>query len=275
MNRLKVPIFLLIVISLSSVHSVHASSFLFGSGGVQNTIFGLPHAEIENEDVRLSLQAGPSGSRFDDSDSQGLGINSLDASAGINDPDSAKINFITGHPSGVKVAETFSFSFNRPGVLEDLLFDGVKDETLEYFSLTFPNGNVITIFDSQTRFRLGIQGYLLSDLNVANPIECQTENDDLTDINYSFQAGDVFTLTYGEGDYSLVPNYHTNPRFPQFPNAVGDGSRFQGVVITVIPEPAAAIMGLFALACYLPCRPRNRQRMIGDSFARTTRGLIF
>lgn len=237
----------LVAASAACSQSYAATLFLFGNGGIQNSIAGMASADVQNGSVTMMLTAGPAGSRFDDSDEQGLGIDSVDTSAGISDPDRSKVNLITGHPLGTKIGEAISFSFNRPGILHDLLFDGVKDETLEYFSLTLPNGQVMTIFDSQTRFRLGIQDYALSDLNLANPVQCQTENDDLMGIDYRYQAGQVFTLTYGEGDYGLIPDYRTNPRFPQFPNAVGDGCRFQGVNVSVIPEPSTIVLLIVAL----------------------------
>ncbi len=250
MNCPKLIVLTLAAMSFTNCQSSEAASFLFGVGQIRNTITGLASAELESEGVKIFLQAGPSGSRFDDSDAQGLGINSINSPAGITDPDRTKLNFIAGHPSGTPVAESFAFSFNRPGILKDLLFDGVKDETLEYFSLEFPDGHVITMFDSEADFRLGIQGFSLTDLNVSHPIEFQTEDDDLTGIGYSFAAGEVFTFTYGEGSYDDVPGYRTNPNFPQFPNAVGDGARFQGVVVQIIPEPT---IGLVMVAAFSAC----------------------
>ncbi|MDZ4656266.1 MAG: hypothetical protein SH868_01670 [Bythopirellula sp.] len=259
MNWLRTVTCVGIVGLLAGVQPVQGAIFQFGTGHTQNTISGLEQTVLVDEGVEMSLQAGPIGSRFNDSDPQGLGINSNNTSAGINDPDQNKFNFITGHPTGTRVAESFTFSFNQPGILQDLLLDGVKDETLEYFVINFPNRNVLTIFDSQADFRLGVQGFSLGDLNVVNPIECQTENDDLTGINYAFAAGEIFTLTYGEGDYDDVPGYKTNPNFPQFPNAVGDGARFQGVVIEVVPEPTRGLMLLVAAGL---CVCRNRSAAI-------------
>lgn len=260
MKRWKTLGAVLVAASAACCQSYAATLFLFGNGGIQNSIAGLANADVQNGSVTMTLTAGPDGSRFDDSDEQGLGVDSVDPSMGIADPDRSKVNLITALPPGTKTGEAISFSFNRPGILHDLLFDGIKDETLEYFSLTLPNGHVMTIFDSQTSFRLGIQNYALSDLNLANPVECQTEDDDLTGIDYRYQAGQVFTLTYGEGDYGLVPNYRTNPRFPQFPNSVGDGCRFQGVNISDIPEPSTTMLLLPALG-FIARRPVRRNEV--------------
>lgn len=230
--------------------STWGESFLYGSAVGGNE--GVISAQLDRSSTLLNegafamaLQAHPAGAQLDDRDSQGLGIDTS-ALAGVTDNQSTsgttKLNLIDGSNSLSGQPESLSFSFDRPGILKSLFFDGVKDETLEYFLLVFPDGSEITLFDSQTDFRLGVQGYQLADLNVPNPVEFQKEDDDLTEIDYVFKAGETFTLTYGEADYSEVPDYSTNPQFPNFPNAVGNGARFQGVVVESIPEPTTAVL---------------------------------
>ena len=249
---------------LAASSAVEGTSFLFGTngGGLNGVYGGQSTASISVAGTTGTFVAGPPGAILDDSDAQGLGIDSSPI-PGIDDVGNSKAKFTivrdtNSVPTLAGQGESLSFSFDRPGVLESLLFDGVKDETLEYFQLTFPNGEQITIFDSQAEFRLDLQGYHLSDLQVPNPIECQFEDDDLTGINYSYLAGEVFTLTYGEGDYSLVPDYKTDPRFPQFPNARGDGARLQGIVVTSVPEPASCVLLVIASAGWALRRPRGR-----------------
>ena len=244
----------LVLFGASCESRLLAASFLFGSSGVSNSLVGLSDGSASVDGVVMALSAGPSGALLDDTDSQGLGIDArslpgaLDGTSG----DRTKFNILEGTNNSTSPGESVSFSFNRAGILQDILFDGVKDETLEYFSLTFPNGTTMTIFDSQAEFRLNLQGFHLSDLNVPNPIECQLEDDDLTGISYPFQAGEVFTLTYGEGNYEDIPGYRTNPSFPsQFPNSVGNGARLQGIVVNPIPEPPTILIGLLAISFFM------------------------
>lgn len=246
------PLFgLLALLGLTFQSNAFAISFLFGSdsGGENNFYRGQPVASIISEGTTATFGAAPAGSLLDDSDGQGLGIDTRDIPGtrdALGGGERTKFNILEGNNNSTKPGESLTFSFDRAGILNDILFDGVKDETLEYFMLTFPNGDQITLFDSQAEFRLDLQGYHLTDLNVPNPMEFQLEDDDLTGMNYPYLAGEVFTLTYGEGNYANVPGYKTNPRFPQFPNAVGDGSRFQGIVVTSIPEPKSFLMLLLS-----------------------------
>jgi hypothetical protein len=245
--------------------SAHAASFLFGTnaGGANGVIYGQldrSSAQLTRGQFTATFDAAPIGALLDDRDAQGLGVDTsplTNVSDSGNVGESTKFNVIDGTNPVSGQGESMNFSFDHSGVLKTLLFDGVKDETLEYFSLTLPNGSVVTIFDSQTEYRLSVQGYHLADLQVPNPVQAQTEDDDLTDINYPFSAGEVFTITYGEGDYGLIPDYHTNPDFPQFPNAVGNGARFQGVVVAV-PEPMSSVSFLVA-AAYAMLQLRRRE----------------
>jgi hypothetical protein len=239
----------LIFFGLNSYGGAHAASFLFGAdaGGVNGAIF----SQVDRSTATLTegvftayFAAGPVGALLDDRDSQGMGIDTsqhLGVSDGGSVGDVTKFNIIDGTNAVSGQAESVSFSFDRPGVLKSLLLDGVKDETLEFYSLALPNGTVLTIFDSRTEFRLSNQGYHLTDLQVPNPVQAQTEDDDLTDIGFLFQAGEIFTLTYGEGDYDDVSGYRTFPTIPEAPNIPGDGSRFQGVIVGV-PEPRSALL---------------------------------
>ncbi|TWU27417.1 hypothetical protein [Bythopirellula polymerisocia] len=252
---------LLVLFGVSCESRLFAATFLFGSDGVRNTLVGLSDASVTVDGVTMSLTAGPSGALLDDTDSQGLGIDarSLPGALDSTSGDRTKLNILEGTNNSTSSGESLSFSFNKAGVLQDLLFDGVKDETLEYFLLTFPNGTTVTIFDSQTEYRLDLQGFHLTDLSVPSPIECQLEDDDLTGINYTFQAGEIFSITYGEGNFGDVPGYRTNPNVPlQFPNSLGNGARLQGMVVATVPEPAASAI-IVLLACIgVGARPNYR-----------------
>jgi len=173
----------LLMFSLINCSRAHAASFLFGSeaGGTNGAIF----SQVDRSTATLTegvftayFAAGPVGALLDDRDSQGMGIDTsqlLGVSDGGSVGDVTKFNIIDGTNAVSGQAESVSFSFDRPGVLKSLLLDGVKDETLEYYSLVLPNGTVLTIFDSQTEFRLSNQGYHLTDLQVPNPVQAQTQ----------------------------------------------------------------------------------------------------
>jgi hypothetical protein len=186
-----------------------------------------------------TFTAGPAGARLNENDDAGLGndnrlVAGATADTGIN-RGATKFNIIGGSGPLAGSAEFITFSFDKPGVLQHLFFDGLKDESLEFFELLLPNGNKRTIFDSQTQAKLTDQGFDLADLQVPNPILCQDEEDDLYDLNYRFAAGEVFKLTYGEVDFnSILPGYV--PVVDQ----VANGARFQG--LAVIPEPTTTVL---------------------------------
>ncbi len=234
----------LVAIALSCCsHSCWAGNFTFGSDA--NGLAGLADATIiEQGGFALNLQAGPTGAVFNESDSDGLGINTrgiadVDDGGGGGDPD--KFNIIDGTAAVSGQGEFVVFSFEQAGVVESLLFDGLKDETLEYFSIEFPNAMVVTVFDSQVEQRLTDQGFQLSDLGVPNPTLAPNEEDDFEVVEYAFEAGQEFKLTYGEVDFTNVL-----PGYVPVAGGVGNGARFQGIVVRAIPEPSTAVLALAA-----------------------------
>jgi hypothetical protein len=198
-----------------------------------------------------TFTAGPAGARLNENDDAGLGIDNRAVAGSTADTGAnrgaTKFNIIGGSGPLAGSAEFITFSFDKPGVLQDLFFDGLKDESLEFFELLLPNGNKLTIFDSQTLAKLTDQGFDLADLQVTNPILCQDEEDDLYDLNYRFAAGEVFKLTYGEVDFnSILPGYV--PVVDQVPN----GARLQG--LAVIPEPTSVMLATASLVMVSTCR---------------------
>ncbi len=210
---------------------------------------GLTTGTIAADLFTATIAAGPLGALLNETNDQGLGIDNRLAAGATADSGSTrgitKINIIGGSGPLAGTAEFVTLSFDRPGVLQHLLFDGVKDETLEFFAITLPNGQVLSVFDSQAQEKLNDQNFDLADLQVANPILCPDEEDDLYDLNYRFEAGAVFKITYGEVDYgTLLPGYV--PVVNDLPN----GSRFQG--FSVVPEPSALVLGAtFLMGAFL------------------------
>lgn len=244
---------LLLAISLL-VEPLSAASFQFGRNA--NGLTGLANATLSDGGFDLQLEVGPDGALFNENESAGLGVDTSGIE-GVTDGgsvgDRGKINIIDGTAPVSGTGEFVTFSFDKAGILETLLFDGVKDETLEYFTVEFPDAAVVTFFDSQTVLRLTNQGFTLADLGVPNPTIAPTEDDDFEAVDYAFSAGEQFTVTYGEIDFNAVlPGYV--PRT----GGAGNGARFEGIVVRAIPEPSAATLACFAAVCFAARELRAR-----------------
>lgn len=234
------------------VEPLSAASFQFGRNA--NGLTGLANATLSNDGFDLQLKVGPDGALFNENESAGLGVDTSGID-GVTDGgsvgDRGKINIIDGIAAVSGIGEFVTFSFDQPGILETLLFDGVKDETLEYFTIEFPGASVVTFFDSQTVLRLTDQGFTLADLDVPNPTIAPTEDDDYEAIDYPFAADEEFTVTYGEIDFGTVlPGYV--PRT----GGAGNGARFEGIVVRAIPEPACVTLVCVAVVCFVARGPR-------------------
>ena len=250
---MKITLCLAMLFLLGPVRLSMAESFVLGSNA--NGIAGLASATINQGSFELSLEAGPTGAVFNESDSDGAGINTRGISGVIDggasgDPD--KFNIIDGAAAVSGTGEFAIFSFDQPGVLETLLFDGLKDETLEYFTVEFRNSSIVTFFDSQVESRLADQGFLLSDLGVPNPTIAPTEDDDYEDVEYAFAAGEQFKVTYGQIDFTNVL-----PGYVPVGGGSGNGARFQGVVVRAIPEPSALVLSVIVLHLGLLARSKT------------------
>lgn len=238
------------IVLIFASNDASAEGFIFGSNA--NGLAGLADATLDDGGFQVSLEAGPMGAVFNESDSDGLGIDSrgidgVSDGGSVGDPD--KLNIVDGTAPVSGQGEFVTFSFNAPGVLEMLLFDGMKDETLEYFTIEFPDASVVTLFDSQVGVRLTDQGFQLSDLGVPNPTLAPAEDDDYPAIEYPFAAGEQFTLTYGQIEFaSELPGYVPTT------GGSGNGARFEGIVVRVIPEPTSVALSLAAVACSLLAR---------------------
>jgi hypothetical protein len=232
---------------------LHAHSIVFADN--THGLTGQASAIIAAGPFVGSLTAGPAGALLNENDDQGLGVDNRPAAGSLADSGATrgvtKLNIIGGSGPLAGSGEYVTFTFDRAGVLKHLFFDGLKDETLEYFKLTLPGGDVMTVFDSQTQAKLNDQGFDLLDLQVTNPVLCQDEEDDLYDLNFRFQAGEVFTITYGEVAYaSVLPTYV--PVVLELPN----GSRFQG--FDVVPEPSTLLLVCSAAGAWILRGGRER-----------------
>ncbi len=235
----------------------HAAPTTIQFGNELHGLTGHSAAVVNSGAYQMSLAAGPAGAVLDESHDAGLGVNSTGVSGAVDVGatfGTSKINVIGGAGPFSGMSERISFSFNQAGVLRALLLDGVKDETLEYISLTTPGGTTLSLFDFETLTRLAEQGFGIASLAVPNVTLLDDSEDDRSGLHIPFQAGEAFTLAYGEVPF---PAGYT-PR----QNDAGNGARWEGVV--VIPEPTslasaaiAVVMGTTALRSRGRAAPRR------------------
>jgi len=216
----------------------------------QHGITGAPSATLTQGGYELSLLPSPAGSLLNETSSGGLGIDSSPIVRTENESPTRRsfFNLLGGGPSA-GAGESATFSFNRPGILQSLHFDGVKDETFEHFRLNLPSGGVLTLMDYEVETRLQEQGFTLAAITLPGLTFLSDGNDDRLGLNIPFNAGDQFTLTYGEFPYP--PGYA--PRGGESPN----GARWEGVVVS--PEPASSVLALVA-SLLVACRHRRDSR---------------
>jgi hypothetical protein len=222
-----------------------ASTFVFSNSN-SSGLNGLAAGNVADAEVTVSFVAGPGTAVFA-TDAGRLGVDSR-SNPGVVDPFPNRLNLMRGTAAGQ--GESLSFSFNRTGYLDKLYFDGMKDETLEYFTLTLPNGSVRTIFDFEAEFRLNFQGFDPSDVGVPNFTMTDDASDDISGLGIPFRPGQVFTLTYGQVDYAaLLPGYVPMNSQGIPTGDIANGARFEGLSVTLVPEPGtlAMLVGLVAV----------------------------
>jgi hypothetical protein len=200
----------------------------------------------------MALVAAPLGAVFHENSATTLAVDGRGVTGSIDVGDRFapdKINILGGTGAAAGIAESITFSFDRAGVLEALLFDGVKDETLEYMRIQAPDGGVLLLFDFEAEFRLAQQGFNLTAL-ASEPVRLFDDaGDDATGLAIPFSAGDKFVLSYGELPY---PSGYV----PLTPNQPPNGARWQGLVVVETPEPSAAALGGAATIVLVGARRR-------------------
>jgi hypothetical protein len=217
----------------------------------QHGITGTSSSSITQGAFSLALTAGPTGAVLNETNSGGLGIDSgaLIGPTGETVADRSRFSRISdGLHAGA--GEFVEFSFSQPGTIAGLLFDGVKDETFEYFRLDLPSGGALTIMDVEVELRLKEQGFSLAAIALPNLTFLKDGNDDNLGLAIPFQAGDEFRLTYGE--YPYPPGYA--PRGGEIPN----GARWEGLIVA--PEPASGSLAraVAGMLCVVGRGPRAR-----------------
>lgn len=213
-----------------------SATFSFSMHGIS----AVPTATVTEGGFTLNLAAGgpPGALLYESSGAPTLGVGP--------DGDNFDFNVVGG------VSEFIEFSFDEPGVLTGLNFDGVKDESLEYFILETTAAVRINFFDSAANITIPgaidnaiAHGVVTGD--VVYMLEGGGFDDEVIDLSISFAAGQVFKLTYSEVGGGLGEEFE--------PTEVPNGSRIQSLTVAAVPEPAAlvllAIGALFFVAAKL------------------------
>jgi hypothetical protein len=226
----------------------HGATTYFPFGGNQAGIDGLAAGATTREGLTMAVTAGPAGAVFLERGTQGMGVDSRGVPGATGD-EIDKFSLVRGVSAPGGSGEWMTFSFDQPGVLTRLNFDGVKDESLEHFVLTSESGLRLTLFDSAANTTIpGAVDAAVAAGVVTGPVVYLLEinaavDDEVNNLAIPFAAGERFTLTYGE----LYPRF--NSTLP------GNGARLQGIGVELVPEPGAA--ALVATACLLVARRRG------------------
>ncbi|MEQ8849502.1 hypothetical protein [Botrimarina sp.] len=221
-----------------------AATFQFGSGA--NGLVGVATGEALADGVTLQIAAGPDGALLDEAGRAGLGVDSRPI-AGVSGNEIDKFDVLAGATPLAGVGESITFSFDKPGRITRLNFDGVKDESLEHFVLTGENGQRVTFFDSAAN--VSAPGAVDSAIaagavsgQVVYLLEDALYDDDAIGLSIPFEAGEQFLLTYAELGAQFGPT------------EAGNGARLTSITVQAIPEPCSVLLVLLAA----PLSPRRR-----------------
>jgi len=211
----------------------------FDFGGGRSGVLNAPSAAITKDGLTLNLLPTIPGSLLNEQASAGLGVNSQNLPDANDDSPTASrvdINVLGGTGPLAGLGEGVEFSFDRPGVLTEIDFDGVKDESLEYFRLESAGGLDLFFFDSAANpGAIDVPGRVV----FLQEEEGNSFIDDKTfPLAIPFAAGQAFTLTFG-----TLPSAEA-----------ANGARLQSLTAVAVPEPAAWLLA----AATLPSLRRRR-----------------
>ncbi len=245
--------------------SAHAASFVLGNNA--NGLTGqFGPAALTQAGVTLTIAHTLTGAKFDES-GKGLGVDARGTTSAaientsLGGPD--KLNLqqalgpLTAFPApAVFYGESLQFGFDRPGTITALMFDGVKDESFEFFRLESSTRGVLhSFFDAEIGLRITDPGLLTVPNKLLLADAIVSGNDDHAGLAISVAPGEVFTLTYGE--FIVTPNMLR----PGNGLLEGNGARWEGVVFTAVPEPSslAVLGGIGTVTSFSRVRRRGRR----------------
>jgi hypothetical protein len=228
-----------------------AETFPFGSNS-QNNINGTSAAVLRKGSFTMQLQPQLAGALLSELSTAGMGIDSVPVVGSGNDQP-ALFDVLGGSGSLAGTGEAVRFSFAQPGVLTGIDFDGVKDESLEYFILESTGGVRVNFFDSAANLTIpnavdaavlagAVTGAVVYLLEINDAIDDEAQN-----LSISFAAGQEFTLTFN----ALGPEFR--------PILASNGARFQSITVQSVPEPCdvAMTIGLGLAYCIATVRRRR------------------
>jgi hypothetical protein len=220
--------------------AARGETFVFGFAA--NQLNALSNTMLTEGAFSMQLAAGPAGAQlYESNGAPGLGI----GTSGTLLPDGEHLRFeLNGG-----VGEFIQFSFDRPGILTGLDFDGVKDENYEYFLLQTVAGSNFYFFDS---FEGSAASPGLIDVpgRVVFLLESFGLDDSVNDLRIPFVQGQQFTLSYGELPVG-------NP---------GNGARLQSITVLPIPEPGTLFLALWVAAAAWASRDARATLRVPPSF---------
>ena len=211
---------------------------VFSFGGGQNGLVDAPTASLSDGGFTLSIDPQPAGALLNERGRSGLGINSQGINGAVDSGgagSSIDFNILGGAPGLNGLGESISFRFDRGGFLTELDFDGVKDESFEFFRLQ-STGVDITFFDSMADPQVvSAPGDVVF---LQEEVGNQLVDDRSPKLAVPFAAGQTFTLTFGE-----LPD-----------GTAANGARLQSITVDAIPEPTTGLLLQLTLACGLLSR---------------------
>jgi hypothetical protein len=239
--------------------TARAATFPFG-----NNVHGLNAAPgpashtFTSGEFNLQMSAGPAGAVLRETNGPaGLGVDSSALAPQTTDNLAFSLSVLGGSGEYAGSGEYVEFSFDRPGILTGLNFDGVKDELLEYILLETAGGRRIFFFDSSANMPDVVHPIYQHPLDaavMANQIDGEVVllwevvglyNDEVYDLNIPFSAGQRFRLTFGA----------VAPPFAQGPS---NGATLQGITVAAVPEPGSgAILVVLSVGTAVGLRRRQ------------------
>ncbi len=245
---------IVLTIAFAAATPAVSRSATFSFGGSQNNLNGLESKSLSAGGFAMQLSTTIPGTRLNEPQNAGLGIDSTPV-VGANDLATPLFNLLGGSGPLAGAGEGVRFSFDQPGLLTGLNFDGVKDESLEYFVLETPGGERYNFFDSAANVSIPgavdsaiaahvVTGHVIYLLEINSAID-----DEAQGLQIPFGSGQQFTLTYNELGSQFGPLEAAN------------GARLQAITVAPAPEPATcALVAAGGLAVWTGLRKRRSKR---------------
>lgn len=205
-------------------HTAEAAVFSFGAG--RNGLLDVASGVVTDDGLSLALVPTIAGSLLNERGRSGLGINSQSI-AEVNDnrttASRVDMNVLGGTGPLAGQAEGVTLSFDQDGLLTEIDFDGVKDETLKFFRLQSASFDFFFFDSAADPNRIAVPGEVVF---LQEPPFDRAFDDRSRRLAIPFTAGEALTLTFGTLGTSGAAN----------------GARLQGVMAIAVPKPSARLL---------------------------------